>query len=59
MKKVFGYLLVILGVICLPSCFSISSAEMVGRLLGNALITFLPAYFLLRDTKKRNDQEKK
>ncbi len=55
MKKVFGYLLVILGVICLPSCFSISSAEMVGRLLGNALITFLPAYFLLRDPKKRND----
>lgn len=57
MRRVFGILFIILGVVCLPSCFSPSSAEMIGRLIGNALITFLPAYFLLRNSGKKKDKE--
>jgi len=30
---------------------------MIGRLIGNALITFLPAYFLLRNSGKKKDKE--
>ena len=57
MRRVFGILFIILGVVCLPSCFSPSSAEMIGRLIGNALFTFLPAYFLLRNSGKKKDKE--
>ena len=59
MRKVFGILFIIFGVVCLPSCYSPYSAEMLGRLMGNTLITFLPAYFLLRKSgkKKGNDNQ--
>lgn len=57
MRKVFGILFVILGVVCLPSCFSPSSAEMIGRLIGNALFTFLPAYFLLRNSGRKDKED--
>lgn len=52
MKKVFGILFVIFGVVCLPGCLSPIPAEMIGRLIGTALISFLPAYFLLRKNGK-------
>ena len=58
MKKTFGILLIIVGIVCLPRCFSPIPSEMVGMLIGNALITFLPAFFLLRNSEK-DEQENK
>jgi len=59
MKKFFGILFLILGIVCLPGCFSPSPAELIGRLIGNTLFTFLPAYLLLRSSKKENETEDK
>ena len=59
MKKVFGILFVILGVVCLPSVVVPDTAEMVGRLIGTALFTFLPAYFLLRNSDKKEENDSK
>lgn len=56
MKKFFGILFVILGVICLPSIFAPSAAETIGRLIGWSLTSVIPAYFLLRNSDK-NDQK--
>ena len=57
MRKFFGFLLVALGIVWLPTCISTEPAIMIGRLLGNTLITFLPAYFLLRKSGKKKDEE--
>lgn len=52
MKKVFGIILVIVGLVCLPQAFTPSVPETIGGLIGVSLVTFLPAYFLLRNNKK-------
>ena len=57
MKKFFGILFVIIGIVSLPGIFAPSAAESLGRLLGLSLVTFLPAYFLLRNNKKGEDNE--
>ena len=59
MKKFFGILFVILGIVCLPSVFAPSAAETIGRLIGWAITSVIPAYFLLRNTSKKNDNQEK
>ena len=59
MKQIFGTLFIILGIVWLPSCYSPNTAVMVGRLIGDTLMTFLPAYFLLRNSGKKKDKEDK
>ena len=59
MKKVFGILFVILGIVCLPSVFAPSAAETIGRLIGWAITSVIPAYFLLRYTSKKDDNQEK
>lgn len=54
MKKIFGIILIIIGLICIPQVFSPSAAETIGGLIGVSLFTFLPAYFLLRRNSKAN-----
>lgn len=57
MKKVFGILFLVFGIICLPSVFAPSAAETIGRLIGWALTSVIPAYFLLRNGKKKDNTE--
>lgn len=57
MKKVFGILFVVFGIVCLPSVFSPSPAEMIGRIIGWALTSVLPAYLLLRKSNKKENKE--
>jgi hypothetical protein len=59
MKKFFGILFVILGIVCLPSVFAPSAAETIGRLIGWAITSVIPAYFLLRNTSKKDDNQEK
>ena len=59
MKKFFGILFVILGIVCLPSVFAPSAAETSGRLIGWAITSVIPAYFLLRNTSKKDDNQEK
>lgn len=56
MKKFFGILFISLGVICLPDCISFDPAEMIGRLIGNALFTFLPGILLLYSSGKKKNK---
>ena len=57
MKKFFGFLFVVLGIVCLPGVFAPNAAESIGRLIGLSLVSFLPAYFLLRNSDKRDENK--
>ena len=57
MKKFFGILFVIIGIVSLPSVFVPSVAESIGRLIGLSLYSFLPAYFLLRNSNKKEENK--
>ncbi len=57
MKKFFGILFVIIGIVSLPSVFAPSVAESIGRLIGLSLYSFLPAYFLLRNSNKKEENK--
>lgn len=57
MRKVFGILFIVLGIVCLPSVFAPSAAEFIGRLIGWALTSVIPAYFLLRHSGKKSDEQ--
>ena len=59
MKKIFGILFVVLGIVCLPGVFAPNAAESIGRLIGLSLVSFIPAYFLLRNNSKENESENK
>lgn len=52
MKKVFGILLIILGIVTFVRCISPNFWESLGAFIGVSLICFLPSYFLLRNKKK-------
>lgn len=52
MKKVFGIILIVVGLVCLPQIVAPNAAETIGGLIGVSLVTFLPAYFLLRKKKE-------
>lgn len=57
MKKVFGIILILAGLITLPQVFSHTSgiAEAFGGLMGVSLVSFLPAYFLIRNKREENE----
>lgn len=57
MKKIFGIIFLVVGLICLPQVFTSNAPETIGGLIGVSLVTFLPAYFLLRG--KKDDQNNK
>jgi hypothetical protein len=59
MKKVLGIILIIVGIVCLPQAFTPSAPETIGGLIGISLITFLPAFFLLRNKKDENENDEK
>lgn len=59
MKKVFGILFLIVGIVSLPSVIAPNAAEMLGRLIGLSLFSFIPAYFLLRNSGKKQEDDKK
>ena len=54
MKKVFGIMFIVLGIVCLPSVIAPSAAETIGRLIGWSLTSVIPAYFLLRNGGKKD-----
>lgn len=54
MKKFFGILFVILGILCFPSIFAPSAVETIGRIIGWLITSVIPAYFLLRNTDKKD-----
>ena len=58
MKKIFGFFFLVVGFICLPKAFTPSVPERVGGLIGVSLVTFLPAFFLLRGKKDDNSNTK-
>jgi hypothetical protein len=58
MKKVFGNILIIVGFVCLPHVITPSFPETIGGLIGVSLVTFLPAFFLLRNKKNDSNNEK-
>ena len=58
MKKIFGFFFLVVGFICLPKAFTPSFPETVGGLIGVPLVTFLPAFFLLRGKKDDNSNTK-
>ena len=57
MKKVFGILFIVLGIVCLPSVIAPSAAETIGRLIGWSLTSVIPAYFLLRNSGKKDKND--
>lgn len=59
MKKVFGILFLIVGIVSLPSVIAPNAAEMLGRLIGLSLFSFIPAYFLLRNSGKKQENDDK
>ena len=58
MKKIFGFFFLVVGFICLPKAFTPSFPETVGGLIGVSLVTFFPAFFLLRGKKADNSNTK-
>ena len=58
MKKIFGFFFLVVGFICLPKAFTPSFPETVGGLIGVSLVTFLPAFFLLRNKKNDSNNAK-
>ena len=58
MKKIFGIILLVVGFVCLPKVFAPSFLETIGGLIGVSIVTFLPAFFLLRGKKDNSNNEK-
>lgn len=54
MKKIFGILFLVYGIICLPDLITFNPAQFLGRLIVLTLISFLPAYLLLRKGRGKN-----
>ena len=58
MKKILGIFFLVVGFICLSKAFTPSFPETVGGLIGVSLVTFLPAFFLVRGKKDDNSHTK-
>ena len=58
MKKIIGILFVVFGIVLLPQSFEPSLPGTIGRLIGMSLVSFLPAYFLLRNSGKNEGADK-
>jgi len=59
MKKVFGIILIIVGFITILKYFfshdDVVGYEIIGVIIGITIVTFLPAYFLMKSKKKVQD----
>lgn len=57
MRKVFGYLFALFAVVSFPSIADVcpSTAAIIGRTMAWAVMSVIPAYFLLRNTGKKKD----
>lgn len=55
MRKVFGFFLIIVGLITMVKALSTTSSglEAIGAIIGVSIFTFLPSYFLLRGNKSK------
>ena len=56
MKKLFGIIFLIVGIICLPQVISPSIPETIGGIIGISLVSLLPAYFMLRNDDENNSK---
>lgn len=59
MKKVIGIILIIVGIITLTRIDNSGGIETIGGFIGVSLVTFLPAFLLLRKEKNENSNEEK
>lgn len=58
MCKVFGIILIVVGLATLPKALSTSSgAEAFGAFIGVSIVTFLPACFLLMKGKRKEGKK--
>lgn len=49
MRKVFGIILIVVGLVAIMKALPSSSGfEAFGAIIGVSIVTFLPAYFLIR-----------
>ncbi len=57
MRKVFGYLFALFAVVSFPSIVDVypSTAAIIGRAMAWAVMSVIPAYFLLRNSGKKKD----
>lgn len=55
-RKTFGILFLIFGIVSLPNVVAPGEdvMEMLGHIFGLSLFSFIPAFFLLRKSKKKN-----
>ena len=56
MKKFFGIIFLVVGIICLPKVISPSIPETIGGIIGISLVSLLPAYFMLRNDDENNSK---
>lgn len=56
MRKVFGIILIIVGLIATMKALPSSSGfEVLGAIIGVSILSFLPAYFLLRKSTSKEE----
>lgn len=54
MRSFFGILLIVTGIFVIVNVVnSPSAAEAIGGIIGASVLTFVPAYFLLRKSKPK------
>lgn len=59
MKKFFGIVFILVGVVGIPAAFTPSVPETIGCLIGLGLACGLLAYFLLRENRSEPSQQTK
>lgn len=56
MRKVFGFFLIVVGLVALMKALpSPSGLEALGTIIGVSIVSFLPAYFLLRKSNSKEE----
>ena len=56
MRIVFGIILIVVGLVAIMKALpSPSGFEALGAIIGVSIISFLPAYFLLRKSKSKEE----
>jgi hypothetical protein len=60
MKTLFGFILIIVGLVSLSNYPNLGRdlAETSGAIFGISIVTFLPAYFLIKNDNKSKTNEK-
>lgn len=56
MRKVFGIFLIVVGLVAIMKALpSPSGLETLGTIIGVSIVSFLPAYFLLRKSNSKEE----